>query len=67
MTARYFLDQMHLHGLMKDDVEWLLAQYGLTSPDQLNTETIDYICAFVSRRRKYGPTLREAWARYIRQ
>jgi hypothetical protein len=65
MSPRYFLDQLHLHGMTKDDVEWLLAQYGLTSPDQLSDDTCLDLIRFVKERRKYGPTLQEAWARYI--
>ena len=67
MTAQYFLTQMHLHGMTKDDVVWRLAQYGLTSPDQLTADTLRYLLLFAAVRRKYGPTVHEAWATFIRQ
>ena len=67
MTTRYFFNQMHAHGVTQDEVVWLLAQYGLTSPDQLNAETVRYLLLFAAVRRKYGPTVHEAWATFIRQ
>ena len=67
MTTRSFLNQMHVQGMTKDDVVWLLAQYGLTSPDELNADTVRYLLLFAAVRRKYGPTLHEAWATFIRQ
>jgi hypothetical protein len=65
MSPRYFLGQMDRCGLTKNDLQWLLAQYGLTSPDELNDDTCLDLIRFVEERRKYGPTLQEAWARYI--
>jgi hypothetical protein len=67
MTTRYFLNHMHTQGMTKDDVVWLLGQYGLTSPDELNADTVDYLLLFASVRRKYGSTLQEAWTTFIQQ
>jgi len=51
---------MPVHGMTQDEVAWLLAQYGLTSPDQLNADTLRYLLLFAAVRRKYGPTMHEA-------
>ena len=60
MTTGYFLNQMHVHGMTQDEVVWLLAQYGLTSPDQLNADTVRSLFLFAAARRKYSSTLHEA-------
>ena len=60
MTTRSFLNQMHTHGMTQDEVVWLLAQDGLTSPDELNADTVRYLLLFAAVRRKYGPTVHEA-------
>ena len=67
MTTRDFLNHMHAHGMTQTDMGWLLAQYGLTSPDQLNADTLRYLLLFAAVRRKYGPTMHEAWTTFIRQ
>lgn len=55
------------YGMTQADVGWLLAHYGLTSPDELTADTVRYLLLFAAARRKYGPTLHEAWATFIRQ
>ena len=57
---------MNATGLNEADVEWLLAQYGLTCPHRLSGEQYDTICAFaIDGGWKYGgKTLREAWEEF---